>query len=241
MAGKTGHGTHPRTPPQIFAVPQAFKDNLKDFQDVTYRTELPVVLHVTLFKVVFVKDADVPLIDWISKAETVLARHNVSLDFHPSTKVPIPLQFNGGKLNLGTDIAELRQAAHRTFQDNAAPPRLPIIICEFSAALRQGTAGETQINRKNSPNGRVELADGTTWLPFVLLPAGDPVADNATMVHEIAHACMLGHNSSGGDNLNILDDTPSIDRTKFSRSRINKFQIREMAKAYFALPKVVVK
>lgn len=241
MGGKTGHGTHPRTPPQILGVPQAFKDNLKDFQNVTYRTDLPVVLHVTLFKVVFVKDADVPLTAWISKAESVLAQHNFSLSIHPDTKIPIPLPFNGGKLNLGTDIAELRAVAHRTFQDSAAPPRLPIIICEFSNALRQGTAGETQINRANPPDGRVVLADDTTWLPFVLLPSGDPVADNATMVHEIMHACMLGHNTAAGDNLNILDDTKNIDRSLFSRGRINKFQIREMAKAYFALPKVVVK
>ena len=241
MSGKTGHGTHPRTPPQIFAVPKAFQDNQKDFQDVTYRTDLPVVLHVTLFQVVFVKDADVPLTDWISKTDSVLARHNISVNYHPATKVPIPLPYNGGKLNLGTDIAELRQVAHRTFQDPAAPPRLPIIICQFSDALRSGTAGETEINRKNLPDGRLELADGTTWLPFVLLPSGDPVADNATMVHEMAHACMLGHDSSAGDNLNILDDTSSIDRSKFSRNRINKFQIRAMAKAYFALPKVIVK
>ena len=241
MGGKTGHGTHPRTPPQIFDVPQAFKEKQKDFKNITYRTELPVVLHVTLLKVVFVKDADVPLADWIAKAESVLASHNFSLNYHPPTKVPIPLPYNGGKLNLQTDIAELRQVAHRAFQDNAAPPRLPIIICDFSDAVRRGTAGQTEINFKNPPDGRVQLADGTTWLPFVLLPSGDPVADNATMVHEIAHACMLGHESSGGDNLNILDDTPSIDRTKFSRNRINKFQVREMAKAYFALPKVVVK
>ena len=53
--------------------------------------------------------------------------------------------------------------------------------------------------------------------------------------------CVLGHESSGGDNLNILDDTSGIDRAKFSRNRINKFQVREMAKAYFALPKVAVK
>ncbi|MEO8131332.1 MAG: hypothetical protein ABJF23_18360 [Bryobacteraceae bacterium] len=241
MGGKTGHGTHPRTPPQIFDVPQAFKDREKDYKDITYRTELAVVLHVTLFKVVFVKNKDVPLTDWIAKADSVLAKHNFSINYHPTTKVPIPLNYNGGKLNLQTDIAELRQVAHTAFQDNAAPPRLPIIICEFSDALRRGTAGETEINQKNPPNGRVQLADGTTWLPFVLLPSGDPVADNATMVHEMAHACLLGHETSGGDNLNILDDTPSIDRTKFSRNRINKYQVREMAKAYFALPKIVVK
>jgi hypothetical protein len=241
MGGKLGHGTHPRTPPQIFQVPQAFKDNLKDMQDNNYRTELPVVLHVTLFKVVFVKDSDVPLNAWIGAAEQVLAAHNMTLDIHPPNRIPMPLKYNGGPINLQTDVAELRQKAHEAFQDNAAPPRLPIIICEFSKALRSGTAGETKIDQDKPPDGRVQLADGVTWLPFVMLPSGDPVADNATMVHEIAHASLLKHESCGGDNLNILNDNTSLDRSQYVRRRLNKFQIRNMAKAYFALPKMIVK
>jgi hypothetical protein len=241
MGGKTGHGTHPRTPPQIFDKPKAFLANEKDFKDITYRCELPVVLHVSLFKVVFVKDADVPLSAWMSTAESVLAQHNITLDYHPATKVPIPLNYNGGALNLQTQIAELRQSAHLAFRDNGAPPRLPIILCEFSSAFRSGTAGEAKINQDNPPDGRIQLADGVTWLPFVLLPSGDPIADNATMVHEIAHACMLKHESSGGDNLNILDDNSALDRKQYVRRRINKFQIRKMARAYFALPKLIVK
>jgi hypothetical protein len=241
MPGKTGHGTHPRTPPQIFEKPKEFVANEKDYKDITYRCELPVVLHVSLFQVVFVKDSDVPLKDWIVAAESVLAAHNITLNFEPSTKIPRPLNYNGGPLNLQTQVAEIRQAAHLVFQDNAAPPRLPIIICEFSPAFRRGTAGETMVNQENPPDGRVALADGVTWLPFVLLPSGDPVADNATMVHEIAHACMLEHKSAGGDNLNILNDNQSLDRSQFVRRRINKFQIRNMARAYFALPKCIVK
>ena len=55
------------------------------------------------------------------------------------------------------------------------------------------------------------------------------MADNATLVHEIAHACMLEHNL-GGDNLNILNDDGSLDRKAFQRRRVNKFQIRKMAR-----------
>jgi hypothetical protein len=222
-------------------MPKAFEADLKDMRENNYRTEIPVVLHVTLFKVKFVKDADVPLSAWIGTAEQVLAAHNITLNFHPSNKVPIPLDYNGGPINLQTQVAEVRQSAHLAFQDRAAPPRLPLIMCEFSAAVRSGTAGDTKINQANPPDGRVQLVDGVTWLPFVLLPSGDPIADNATMVHEIAHACLLEHSSSGGDNLNILDDNTALDRTQYVRRRVNKFQIRRMAKAYFALPKVIVK
>ncbi len=239
--GNPGRGTHPRTPPQILSMPKAFEAELKDMQENNYRCDLPVTLHVTLFKVVFVKDDDVPLAAWISTAESVLAQHNIALDFHPPTKQPLPLNYNGGPLNLGTEIGEIRHEAHVTFQDNAAPTRLPLIICNFSRALRTGTAGMTLVNQENPPDGRKELADGVTWLPFVLLPAGDPVVDNATMVHEIAHAAMLEHKSCGGDQLNILNDDLSLDRSVFVRRRVNKFQIRKIAKSYFALPKCVVK
>jgi hypothetical protein len=234
-------GTHPRTPPQILSMPKAFEAELKDMQDTNYRCELPVTLHVTLFKVVFVKDNDVPLGDWISTAESVLRPHNVILDIKPDTKKPITLSYNGGPLLTQSDVADIRQEAHVTWQDSGAPPRLPIIICNFSAALRRGTAGMTLINQENPPDGRKELENGVTWLPFVLLPSGDPVADNATLVHEIAHACMLEHKSCGGDNLNILNDDGSLDRKTFQRRRINKFQIRKMAKAYFAMPKCLIR
>jgi hypothetical protein len=239
--GKPGHGTHPRTPPQIFNVPQAYKDNLKDYENTTYRCELPVVLHVTLMKVASLKDSDFPLADWLKAAETILLQYNITLSYHPINKIPLPIPYNGGPMNLQTDIADIRQAAHKAFQDNGAPPRLPIILCEFSKSYRTGTAGDTRINQDNPPDGRTQLADGTIWLPFVLLPSGDPVPDNATLVHEVAHASMLKHDSGGGDNLNILDDNTALDRKQYVRRKINKFQIRKMARAYFALPKLVVK
>lgn len=232
-------GLQPKKRPPILAPPPDFTARLKDMNENGFKCELPVKLNITLFQVAFVKTSP-PVQRWIKTAEIILAPHNVSLDVHPGDGQPIKLNYNGGPLSAEFQYGEIRRAAHEAFDDKANPMRLPIIICEFGSGAGREAAGVTKVNHNNIPDGRVTLEDGVTWLPFVLIDANGDIPDFCTLVHEIAHAAVLKHDSAGNDVFNILN-VDSADRTRFARRNINKFQLRNLAKAYFARPKLVIK
>lgn len=194
-------------------------------------------LFVTLFRTQFVNN--LPMQDFFTAADRVLRPHGFELDILPADKNPFVIDFNGGPINTELDALDLRQSAARKFTDNGNPPRLPIIFCNFQKAFEGEAVGVTFVNSRNPPDGTKTFPDGTTFLPFCAIDGAPGAAFATTFVHEIGHAALLEHENASTDTTDVMHVAKTDERTN-PRSKWNGLEIRALAGAYFARPRVAV-
>jgi len=194
-------------------------------------------LFITLFRTQFVDN--LPMQDFFAAAERVLKPHGFELDALPADKNPFVIDYNGGPINTELDASDLRQSASRKFTDNGNPPRLPIIFCKFNKAFEGEAVGVTFVNTRNPPDGVKTMADGSNWLPFCCVDGAPGAAFATTMVHEIGHAALLEHENADTNTEDVMH-VHKPDEKQNPRSKFNGLEVRALAGAYFARPRVAV-
>jgi hypothetical protein len=239
----------PGTPtiPRIFQPPKGWHappplfnaQDKRDMRDTNYVLDQPLRLHVALFEVRPTKHGSVSFSKWISTAESILRPHNIALDIYPANKVPMEINhtLDGGGLYSGEQAADIRRLAHRIYDDQASPMRLPIIVADYHGGLQAMAEGFTQVAFANKPDGKIVLHDGTTWLPFVIIDSANaqPTGHSTVFLHEICHCAMVQHESAADPKNVMLAADQGITGT------VNKLQIRQLTRCYFAQPKLTVK
>ena len=147
----------------------------------------------------------------LAKAEELYAPHGLGFDILPSRQRTAEHTIEApADLLLEEHYNAVRLEAHRRFDDQKTvdkKPRLPVFFCEF----------------KDVSNG---LTIPGIWPPYVFV-SGVLTADRATLAHEIVHAAgIIGHDKAHPSNI-LAEPTDS-------RSEMYKFQVQQVAKAYFA-------
>src|SRR5262249_22699522 len=143
----------------------------------------------------------------LTKATTMLEQHGLKLDTYDAGTLDF------GMLSDMDDVLALRMLAHKTYQDTK--PRLPIIVCRFSRAVRDELNGLTVTD--------------SDWLPFVLINADQLAPDSVTGLHEMGHAAGLGHYAKGKDD--VVANFMTYDN---NRADMLRFQVIAIAKSYYA-------
>lgn len=133
----------------------------------------------------------------IRNAEATLRRYTLGLDCQPSPEVfSWPLRTLGSRLFVNFDRALSSPAGDSVSLSGLRP--------DYEAIYRQVKANQVEEDRLvvvflelRGARGRVILEPD--WLPWVVVdPVPDVGAQDNTLLHEIGHACRLGHQQNCG-------------------------------------------
>jgi hypothetical protein len=182
-----------------------------DLLDLNYKHPGNVRIRLTLFWVTNCVNIDTTPEVVLSKAEELYAQHGIGFDIFPSrTRIPEHTIQAPVDLLLPEHYNAIRLEAARRFDDQKTKDkrqRLPVFFCEF----------------KDPSNG---LTISGAWPPYVFV-SGVLTPDKATLAHEIVHASgIIPHDKVHLSNI-LAEGTGS-------RSEMFKFQVKQVAGAYFA-------
>jgi hypothetical protein len=207
-----------------------------------------VTLHISIFRM---KTGSAgPIGNYITAATQLLQRYNMRLDVHPADLQPIEIDFvwtvdaDAGHDAEDSDAAKVRYHASLAFDDQATPLRFPVIMWPVSQSDKGGKQhGVTEVNFDNVAGQGRKTVDGVTWLPYTIINSASRDLDDLALVHEMGHGALCRHPGDGPDRDNVASsDLANIMRTPDStlpvRSTINKKQMRAIANAYFASPRI---
>jgi hypothetical protein len=206
-----------------------------DMKVLNYKLPAPVKIHVTLFEVPSNTGERADVADRLKAAEQLFKAHNLVLTIYPEDKTPLLINYplDAGGLWTAEQVADIRRLAHGLHDDKANPMRCPVIFAPFHASLKSQADGVTQVDYNNKPDGQVVVHGNTTWLPFAFVDSPDKRL--STFVHEVCHCAMVEHESAGGVTTNIMHFGENG-----LKATINKHQVRQLARCYFAQPKTKV-
>jgi hypothetical protein len=183
-----------------------------------YRHPGNVKLKLTVFKSKNIKTNFIS--SYVAKATSMLAEHGLGLNI-----------YNAPDLDFGKPISQIvaekdednqhkkdaraiRGLAHQAY--NSPEGRLPVIFVPFDVGPARG----------------ITISD-TEWMPFVLINSESQSADNVTMLHEMGHAAKIR-----AQLVDIKEKKPNALRNIMTydddRNNINKMQVLDFAKCYFA-------
>jgi hypothetical protein len=209
------------TGPAFLHLPLALQLNLpanlrkgrpgSDLLTLDYRHPGNAKIRLTLFWVTNCVKIDTSPEVVLAKAEQLYAPHGLGFDILPSRRRIAEHTIEApADLLLPEHYNAIRLEAHQRFNDQATKDkkqRLPVFFCEF----------------KDPSNG---LTIAGAWPPYVFV-SGVLTPDTATLAHEIVHAAgIIGHDRAHSNNI-MTEGTAS-------RSEMFKFQVQQVAGAYFA-------
>jgi hypothetical protein len=206
--------------PAFVHVPLALRLNLaanlrrgkpgSDQLALDYRHPGNLKIRLTLFWVTNCVNIDTTPEAVLAKAGELYAPHGLGFDIIPSRqRIPEHTIEAPVDLLLPEHYNAVRLEAHRRFDDQKTKDkkqRLPVFFCEF----------------KDPSNG---LTIAGAWPPYIFV-SGVLSPDRATLAHEIVHAAgIIGHDRTHPNNI-LAEGTNS-------RSEMFKFQVQQVAGAYF--------
>jgi hypothetical protein len=233
--------------PAILRRPTGFVPSSGDETITNFRVPNPITLNISIFVVKGTPQG--PLQDYLDAATQRLQRYGFSLDIHPSSKIPIEIDYVGkvgpklGPDDEDTEAAKARQKAAEAFNDQAAPLRFPVIMAPISQADHgDEERGITQVDYASTSGDGRKTVNGVTWLPYAIVDSAKKDSDSGALFHEMGHGALLRHPGDGPDPSNVsTSDMSNLMRAPLPgspvRVTLNKKQVRAFANCYFATPR----